>query len=86
MLTTTIFTYTSDDPQLSSKTVEHPEEVEETTNDEVQLENIRKKLKTTHQKNSTFSKPPSKINVDDEDEFEEYYLHMDRDLERKKKM
>lgn len=76
-----------DDPKLSSKTdeTENKDEDEEIVNSEEQLQNIRKKLKTNHQKKNSISKLPQKNN-DDEDEFAEYYLHKDRDLERQKKM
>lgn len=49
---------------------------------EEQLENIRKKLKTSHKK----PKLPAPATTKDDDEDLEYYLHKDRDLERKKKM
>ncbi|XP_018579976.1 peptidyl-prolyl cis-trans isomerase CWC27 homolog [Anoplophora glabripennis] len=74
-----------DDPKLSSQT-EIPssdKEDEETENPEEQLENIRKKLKTTHKKHNVSSVP---VSSKDDDEDLEYYLHKDRDLERKKKM
>lgn len=80
-----LFSRFLDDPKLSSKTDEHSDK-EETTNPEEQLENIRKKLKTSQQKKTNAPKPPTKIDGDADEEFEEYYLFKDRDLEKKKKM
>ncbi|KAJ8960135.1 hypothetical protein NQ318_003854 [Aromia moschata] len=74
-----------DDPKLSSNT----EELSADKNNpaapdpEEQLENIRKKLKTDHKKSKTVT-PVSQAK--DDDDLEDYYLHKDRDIERKKKM
>lgn len=72
---------------MSSKTDEHSEKKEEESiKPEEELENIRKKLKTNHQKKPKAPKEPRKIVEDVDNEIEEYYLHKDRDIERKKKM
>lgn len=80
-----LFNKLLDDPKLSAKTDEHSDK-EEAINPEEQLENIRKKLKTNNQKKTSIPKPSTKINEDSDNEFEEYYLFKDRDLDRKKKM
>ncbi|XP_050316203.1 spliceosome-associated protein CWC27 homolog [Anthonomus grandis grandis] len=79
------------DPKLSSETEvkESQPEEEETIDPEKQLENIRKKLKTSHRPaklNQKPSKSATVVDVDDDADLEEYYLHSDRDKERKKKM
>ncbi|XP_060530579.1 spliceosome-associated protein CWC27 homolog [Cylas formicarius] len=78
------------DPKLSAQTDKIPEIKEEEIDAEEQLENIRKKLKTGHKKSKPASSRKSQaseiIDVDDDADLEEYYLHKDRDMERKKKV
>lgn len=71
---------------MSSKTDEQSDKEEDINTHEEQLENIRKKLKTNHPNKQNVSKLRPQIDRDGDDEFEEYYLHKDRDLEKKKKM
>ncbi|CAH0550080.1 unnamed protein product [Brassicogethes aeneus] len=83
-----------DDPKLSSQTdikkePEDEEEVEKEINPEEQLENIRKKLKTSHDKvkKQTKLKPTAIVEiVDDDEDLNDYYLNKDRDEERKKQV
>ncbi|KAJ8927012.1 hypothetical protein NQ314_020575 [Rhamnusium bicolor] len=76
-----------DDPKLSSKTdiLSDKEENENSVDPEEQLENIRKKLKTSQKKTKPCIPVPA-LDTKDDDEDLEYYLHKDRDLERKRKM
>ncbi|KAH1014778.1 spliceosome-associated protein CWC27 homolog [Dendroctonus ponderosae] len=81
-----------DDPKLSSQTdIRETEPNEDRAEDaEKQLENIRKKLKTSHKKPKPVEPKPAKpamsAEADDDDALEDYYLHKDRDRENQKKM
>ncbi|KAL1497500.1 hypothetical protein ABEB36_008451 [Hypothenemus hampei] len=81
------------DPKLSSETekdlLTSTDDKEEEIDPEKQLENIKKKLKTSHKKSKNDVKSAKVLitNEDDIDkELEEYYLNKDRDIEREKKM
>ncbi|KAJ8925424.1 hypothetical protein NQ315_009256 [Exocentrus adspersus] len=77
-----------DDPKLSSQSeLPTSDKSQDEVDPEEQLENIKKKLKTSHKKPKPAPPPTAKDEAkDDSDEDLEYYLHKDRDLENKKKM
>nr|XP_023014594.1 peptidyl-prolyl cis-trans isomerase CWC27 homolog [Leptinotarsa decemlineata] len=76
-----------DDPKLSSKTeVLNEVKEDEEIDPEEQLESIRKKLKTSNNQKSKSHKSLNNISDDYDDDFKDYYLNKDIDLEKEKKM
>ncbi|CAH1999798.1 unnamed protein product [Acanthoscelides obtectus] len=87
-----------DDPKLSSETQpldsDIKDEEKEENDTEEQLDSIRKKFKAAKESKLKSKKPLAETStsssqkiIDDEDHaLEDYYLHKDRDLERKKKV